>query len=69
MIYQFIKSKEIAGRFYRFYGIYYSGMNLKEVENVLNGENVDACIKRVKEESYAMKWSIVKIIEYNLIKD
>ena len=69
LIYQFIKSKEIAGKFYRFYEIFYSGMTLKELENVLNDKNVDSCVKRVKEQSYAVKWNIVKIMADYLIAE
>ena len=69
LIYQFIKSKEIAGKFYRFYEIFYSGMTLKEVEDVLNGGNMDSCVKRVKEQPYALKWNIVKIMADYLIKE
>lgn len=69
LVYQFIKSKEIAGRFYRFYKIFYSGMTLKEVESVMNGEKIDSFIKRIKEQSYPMKWNIVKIMAEYLIKE
>ena len=69
LIYQFIKSKEIAGKFYRFYEIFYSGMTLKEVENVLNGGDMDSCVKRIKEQPYAVKWNIVKIMSDYLIKE
>lgn len=69
LIYQFIKSKEVAGRFYRFYKIYYSGMNLKEIEKVLRGEDMDSYVKHIKDKSYAMKWNIVKILSEYLIRE
>lgn len=69
LIYQFIKSKEIAGRFYRFYEIYYSGMTLKDVESVLEGEKAEVFIKRIKGSSYAVKWNVLKIMADYLIRE
>lgn len=69
LIYQFIKSKKVAERFFRFYHIFYSGMTLKEVESVLNGENMDASVKHMKAQSYPMKWNVVRIIADYLIRE
>ena len=69
LIYQFIKSKEIAGKFYRFYEIFESGMTLKEVESVLNGEKMDFFIQQIKAHSYPMKWNIVKIVTDYLVQE
>lgn len=69
LIYQFIKSAKIAGRFYRFYEISYSGMTLKDIESVLEGKNADALMKQMKGRSYAVKWNVLKIMADYLIKE
>ena len=63
LIYQFIKSKDIAEKFFRAYQIYYAGLTLEEIYDVLEGRNLESYAERVKEKPYLVKWNVIKILE------
>lgn len=59
LIFQYLKSEEIAADFNQFYGQYQSGINGKAIEDILNGIRSERYVEKYQKADYAMKWYLV----------
>lgn len=62
LIYQFIKSPEIAGDFYNYYMLSMSAFKSQDISNIINGINIDKNVARMRDFEFNKKLQISDLI-------
>lgn len=66
LIYQYIKSKEIANSFRYFYWMLKGNITIKELREISNNVNIEKYLELVHTRNFAFQWKLVELL-YNLI--
>ncbi len=67
LIYQFIKSENIANDFYNYYCLNNLVLSKSDFDNILSGHDIDNNIKKVMSMEYTKKLQVINVIKNKLI--
>lgn len=69
LIYQFIKSKNIANEFMHYYILYNSLLTTADVDKIIKGCNTDKYLDIISEKSFEEKWQFTEVLLRSLSEE
>lgn len=69
LVYQFIKSRALAEEFYRYYSISKAAIGSQDLDNIMEGRNIDSYRAKVNVLGFDKKWQIVKLLREKMSQE
>ena len=66
MIYQYIKSEEVTFAFYKYFWMYQQSMEQNDINEIMQGKNLNTHIDRANERGIKYQWNLTEILTKQL---
>ena len=66
MIYQYIKSEEVTFAFYKYFWMYQQSMEQNDINEIMQGKNLNTYIDRANERGIKYQWNLTEILTKQL---